>query len=523
VLLHIRTSEANKTVVQELTRRMFPQGQPEYIISRIALAYSISRGERLDLKDIKNSQGKEYKEETLFGSNKPYYVALVCQHYGIHKEDLNLPRYLKMHIDDGLERLNKIFTDNRNYTGLDFLIEHIERGSESLEEVTVGAVVNRNQTVTKDYFAGPLTLQFGHSLDEAHTPIRVVLNDTSIRNNAHLAVAGNSGTGKTQFALDLLRQFVENSGGGINFLYLDFKGLKKDDVKGMQPFFERTRTTFINAPEKPFPLNPLTFIDNVNEKNRLMGISKFVDIIATYAPRMGATQTQQLKDATKEAFARKKGGAYPSLHDISECLFEVTGGKADTLTQIMSSLSDYELFTSQTDAKSSFLNQNYYFSLSGDLDKTIRFTATFLTIYYVYNTFMSMENAPVNNGVQALRYVLLIDEAHVLFKDKKAQELLESILREIRSKGVAVVLLSQGIEEFNQPTFDFSSMCENAVLLEIKDRTNLKPMSRFLGFSDAETRVLGQSMGKIQKGQAVANVKEFKRGELFEVEQYWSK
>ena len=523
MLLHIKTSETNKTVVQELTRRMFPQGQYENVISRIALSYSISRGERLDLDKMRDSKGKEYKEDTLFGSNKAFYVALICQHYGIHKESLELQRYLKMHLDDGLERLSKIFADNRNYTGLDFLIEYIERGSESLVEVAVGEpVVNKNQTVTKGHFAGPLTLQLGHALDEARTPIRVVLNDTRLRNNAHLAVAGNSGTGKTEFAKDLLRQFVEKSDGGVNFLYLDFKGLKNDDVKKMQPFFERTRTTFINAPEKPFPLNPLTFIDNVNEKNRLMGISKFVDIIATYAPRIGATQTQQLKDATKEAFARQKSGAYPSMRDISECLFEVTGGKADTLTQIMRSLSDYELFANQTDAKTSFLTQNYYLSLSGDLDRSIRFTATFLTIYYVYNTFMSMENAPVTDGVQALRYVLLIDEAHVLFKDKKSQELLESILREIRSKGVAVVLLSQGIEEFNQPTFDFSSMCENAVLLDIKDRTNLKPMSRFLGFSEAETRLLSQSMGKIQKGQAVANVREFKRGELFEVEQYWN-
>lgn len=521
MLLHIRTSEANKTIVSELTRRMFPQGQSENVISRIALAYSLSQEVRLDLNDIRDTRGKEYKEETLFGAYRTYYVALVCQHYGIHKDDINLPRYLKMHVDDGLEKLNKLFAASKSYTGLDFLIDHIERGSEALEEVTVGAVVNKNQTVTKGHFAGPLTLQFGHTLDEARTPIRVVLNDTSIRNNAHLAVAGNSGTGKTEFAKDLLRQFVENSGGGINFLYLDFKGLKKEDVKKMQPFFERTRTTFINAPDKPFPLNPLTFIDNVNEKNRLMGISKFVDIIVSQAKGMGATQIQQLKDATKEAFARQKGGVYPSMHDISECLFAVTGGKADTLTQIMRSLSDYELFATKTDAKTSFLNQNYYFSLSGDLDRSIRFTATFLTIYYIYNTFMSMDNAPVTDGVQALRYVLLIDEAHVLFKDKKAQELLESILREIRSKGVAVVLLSQGIEEFNQPTFDFSSMCENAVLLEIKDRLNLKPMSKFLGYSDSGTRVLAQSMSKIQKGQAVTNVKEFRRGELFEVEQYW--
>lgn len=522
MLLHIKTSEANKRVVQELTKRMFPQGQTENVISRIALAYSISLGARLDLSDMRDSRGKEYKEETLFGSNKTYYVALVCQHYGIHKEDINLPRYLKMHVDDGLERLEKIFTTNKSYTGLDFLIDSIERGSEALEDVSVGAIISNNLTVSKGHFAGPLNLQFGRTLDDAHSPIKVVLNDTTQHSNAHLAVAGNSGTGKTQFALDLLRQFVDVSGGNLNFLYLDFKGLKNDDVKSMQPFFDRTKTTFINAPQKPFPLNPLMFIDNVNEKNRLMGISKFVDIITTYAPRMGATQTQQLKDATKEAFNRQKGGNYPSMRDISDCLFEITGNKPDTLTEIMRSLSDYELFASKADSKGSFLNQNYYFSLSGDLDKTIRFTATFLTIYYIYNTFMNMENAPINDGVQAMRYVLLIDEAHVLFKDKKSQDLLERMLREIRSKGVAVVLLSQGIEEFNQPTFDFSSMCENAVLLEIKDRLNLKSMSRFLGFSEAETRLLGQSMSKIKKGLAVSNVKEFKRGELFEAEQYWN-
>lgn len=232
---------------------------------------------------------------------------------------------------------------------------------------------------------------------------------------------------------------------------------------------------------------------------------------------MGATQIQTLKDATKAAFERSKESDYPSFQDVAECLFEVTGGKADTLTQIIQSLSEYELF--ETNPKESYLNHN--FSLSGDLDKTIRFSATFLTIYYIYNTFMNMENAPVHGDYQSIRYVLLIDEAHVIFKDKKSQDLLESILREIRSKGVVVVLLSQGIEEFNQPSFDFSSMCENAVLLNIKDKTNLKIMNRFLGFTDSESYVLAKSMGSIEKGQAITNLKEFKKGELFEVSQFW--
>lgn len=523
--LHIKTTEKNKTVVTELTRKFFPGGGgPENVVARIALAYSLARGVKLDVNGKQqDSKGKEYKEDTLLGQHKAYYIALLCQHYGIYKEDHNLATYLKMHVDDGLTRLNSLFEDSSSYSGLDFLMEHIERGTNSLVEAGAGMVNNYNQQITKGFFSGPLSLRFGRTLggpDKNSEPIWVVLNDTKMRNNGHLAVAGNSGTGKTRFALDLLRQISEVSHGEINFLYLDFKGLNKDDVKKLKPFFDKTNTTFIDAPQQPFPLNPLTFIDNVNEKNRLMGISKFVDIITTYAPRMGATQTQLLKDATRNAFISKKGGAYPSLGDVYEHLMELTSGKRDTLTEIMQNLGELEIFAAQQDLQKSFINRNYYFSLSGDLNKTLRFTSTFLTVYYLYNTFMNMPDAPVENGLQALRYVLLIDEAHVLFKDKKSQELLESILREIRSKGVVVMLLSQGIEEFNQPTFDFSSLCENAVLLDIKDKSNIKTMSRFLGLGDIDSKPLVRSMEKIERGQAVTNVKEFKKGELFEVEQY---
>jgi len=134
-----------------------------------------------------------------------------------------------------------------------------------------------------------------------------------------------------------------------------------------------------------------------------------------------------------------------------------------------------------------------------------------------------MENTPNENGCQGMRYVLLIDEAHVLFKEKKSQDLLEKILREIRSKGVSVVLLSQGIEEFNQPAFDFSSMCEIAFLLDIKDKNNSRMMNKFLGFSDKESAKVARSMEQIQKGQAISNIKEFKKGELFELKQFKDK
>ena len=131
-----------------------------------------------------------------------------------------------------------------------------------------------------------------------------------------------------------------------------------------------------------------------------------------------------------------------------------------------------------------------------------------------------MDNTPVENNTKALRYVILIDEAHVIFKEKKYQEILEKLLREIRSKGVAIVLLSQGIDEYNQPDFDFSSMCEIAFLLDIKDK-NQKVMEKFLGVSGNVGRKIARSMEKIEKGLAISNIKEFEKGELFAVNQFY--
>jgi DNA sulfur modification protein DndE len=132
---------------------------------------------------------------------------------------------------------------------------------------------------------------------------------------------------------------------------------------------------------------------------------------------------------------------------------------------------------------------------------------------------MNLEDSPTENDCKAIRYVILIDEAHVVFKEKKYQDLLEKILREIRSKGVIVVLLSQGIEEYNQKSFDFSSLCEIAFLLDIKNK-DTKMINKFLGFSEKEGSKLARSLENIKKGEAISNIKEFEKAELFKLKQF---
>jgi len=127
---HIRTSKENREVVAKLTRRL--NLGTENIISRIALTYSLSKERKLDLKNIQNSSGKEYSKAVLFGHYLDYYLGMVALHYSIHISDKDLPKYIKMHIDDGLQLLNEEINQRSNIDGFDFLIEKINLGISSI-------------------------------------------------------------------------------------------------------------------------------------------------------------------------------------------------------------------------------------------------------------------------------------------------------------------------------------------------------------------------------------------------------
>ncbi len=126
----IKTSKSNKYIVTDLSRK-FNLGA-ENIIARIALTYSLSKDRLLSLTDISDSQGKEYSKNVLFGSNLPYYVGLICVKYGLYKTDKDIPKYIKMHIDDGLQLLNNELRDNPNLNGYDYLIDKITNGLEDI-------------------------------------------------------------------------------------------------------------------------------------------------------------------------------------------------------------------------------------------------------------------------------------------------------------------------------------------------------------------------------------------------------
>lgn len=123
---YIRTSSSNKQNVIDLTYK-FNLGA-ENIIARLAIAYSLQSSVKFSPLDVKDSGGKEYRKSVLFGSLYPIYVAMLCTHYQISDKDKDIPKYFKLHLDDGLERIANEVNNNPNLVGYDFLFDKIHKG-----------------------------------------------------------------------------------------------------------------------------------------------------------------------------------------------------------------------------------------------------------------------------------------------------------------------------------------------------------------------------------------------------------
>jgi DNA sulfur modification protein DndE len=124
MLANIKTSKENKELVTKLTQKL--NLGAENIVARLAFSYSLNKNKMLELKNIQDSEGKEYSARVLFGNYETIYISLIATMYNLHSSDKNISRYIKMHIDDGLILINKEVANNDLITGNDFLINEFE-------------------------------------------------------------------------------------------------------------------------------------------------------------------------------------------------------------------------------------------------------------------------------------------------------------------------------------------------------------------------------------------------------------
>lgn len=168
-----------------------------------------------------------------------------------------------------------------------------------------------------------------------------------------------------------------------------------------------------------YEFNPLSIINSNDENERNIQIQAFSDIICGIA-NLGTRQSITLRKVIRD-FIEENKNKTPTIEDIYECLqlyYEESKIKPDTLIDIFDKLSN-GLFSEYRVGQKNIYEQNIYLNLPNHLPDTVRQLTVFFTLKYLLNVFTSLNDTqPDENKIKPMRYVIVVDEAHIYLKTK---------------------------------------------------------------------------------------------------------
>lgn len=481
--MRIRISKHNDEVIDRI--KSIYKFNTEGVIPRLAFAFSIQTNKHFDIKNdvAPSSDGRDFRDDKgLFGtiiegrSNYPIYKAILDKHYNQSLYEDEFSKLFKLHLDHGLVEIDKKLskTDFTSGGHISLLMKLVKNGLD-LQSSPVSLDSSLHKQLTVKEFSKPLSFILGST--EENDEIVIKINDLTEFDNRNIAIAGMAGSGKTQLIKDILYQISVNTENKLKFIYFDYKG--EGNASQLKPFLDATNCEFIDILNDGFNFNPLTSINiNEGERQKTFSIKAFVDTVSTFVPQMGTSQKHILQTVIA-GLIEEKGDVYPNMSELFAALeeyYETTKTKPDTLLAAIKDLSS-GLFSDEI--SENIIEKSIYLNLPPTLSDTLRQLCVFLLLRYFNFFFSSANDAEPIDNIMPLRYVIVIDEAHIYLKNKNARKALEDLFRLLRSKGVIVVMLSQGVEDYKTKEFDFASQVKLPICLNVqnKDPTFFEPLS----------------------------------------------
>jgi DNA sulfur modification protein DndE len=522
--MRIKRSKEQDRYINELTNLF--EFKYDGIISRIAFTYSLRNGNKFDSTKAENiaSDGKEFRDvKAVFGTSQsgksyyPIYKAILDEYYEYETTDEEFSRYFKIHLDEGLKKLkNEI--DELNITKgehVEYLAKCVNESLTLIEQKDSPRGHVEKEDIDFPEYKNLVDFELGTTADD--NKVSISLNDLNEFDSHHIAIAGMTGAGKTQLIKDILYQISKNTANNLNYIYFDYKG--EGNPNSLNNFLDSTNAKFVDLLNDEFDFNPLEYISLTNEREQNFQIQSFIDSVRAIETQIGVKQEHHLKQVIKGCFDNADVN-HPDLNDIERRLeeyYEENNISPDSLLSTISKLSS-GLFNREDDSTSRIFDKSIYLNLPITLADTTRQLCVFLILKYLLEQFSRADDTRPENSssIKPLRYIIVIDEAHVYLKNKNARKILEQLLRVIRSKGVVVVMLSQGIEDYKRKDFDFSSQVKIPICLNIKTK-DTKSLTNFLGTPSSQFK-LENAASNLENGKGLVN---FKEPTLFEIRQFY--
>lgn len=525
--MRIKISKRNSELIDQLTTLY--NFKHDGIIARIAFCYSVQLNKKFNSIDEIQlvSDGKDWRDDrSLFGistDEKSYFViyrAILDQHYGELLTDESFMKLFKKHLDFGLEKIHSDLLDKNTVAGyhISYLMKVVKNGLDLITEINPFIPLIESRKDLKSY-DNVVSICIGK--DDKNQEVNLKINDLSEFDSCNIAIAGMVGSGKTELVKDILYQISSQTKNELKFIFFDYKGEGSPDR--LKSFFDLTGCEMVDLKRGPFELNPLSFVNLNDSRAQDFNIKLFVDFVCTIATQLGAKQKHILQTVIKDCFAQKSvinNNVHPTLSDIFEALvlyYENNGIALDTLYSTISDLAT-NIFSDNNELEvDKIYDKSLYINLPIELSDTLRQLCVFLTLKYLLAEFSSANDTePNSERIKPLRYVIVVDEAHVYLKNKNASKALEDILRVLRSKGVVIIMLTQGVEDYKTKNFDFSSQIKIPICLNINDK-DYKLIESFVGTPRSKQK-LQETIKNLVPQKAIINITE---PQIIEINQFW--
>lgn len=483
-------------------RRLNLEGKDDLYTLRIALARSIQLNTNLEKQSTTKMGGdgkrKEITVPTLVQKDSVLFRALLQQFYKRKLTDDEYQDLLLRHIEHGLDVID---SETENFKGYEYLTAIAQSGIYQLKSPPV-----QPESPIQPGFGGILSIRVGVD-KETSLPIVINFNKTDEHTNNYVGIVGKPGSGKTYFAKYFLTELRKVSRFETNFIIFDYA---KGDIADDRDFVKGTRSEVLAVDNTPIPINIFVTPD-LSELGKRRTAEKIVRTIRDVEANIGKVQENNLYEAIINAYERVSFDPfpYPDFHLIREEL-EAIKDTADSLTSVFRPLTEHNLFARREIPVWDYL-----------LDKTVIFDlhrlsalkdlCVFLVLNEMYRQLMLLPDSNVDPITKAreMKTLVVIDEAHHFLKSKKRVSVLEDMIREIRSKGASVMLLSQSPDDYDQTEFNFLELLEFVYVLESNPSSH-KFLQQSFGLSLPEAKKLMRDVTELSQGEAFSRFKDNK-------------
>jgi len=423
------TSSETKEFIESLHPRVRARNQA--IVGRVALFLALREGVPSDFKP-KDAKGGTLNDEQVVGDelNDLVHAALNFRAGKMLVDESSYRQMFRLYFEYGCFRLKQIWDESRS-DQVRFVKELLKYG----KEVNLGLSSNKKTQIK--------TLP----VVEKEVKLKVLEDapDWSVNgpntNNGLLVISGQSGSGKSQLALDLLAQISQN---GVRFIFFDLKGELEENKDNLQQqenrkkFLEVTGASYIRLIQQPLPINP--FYRATKSAENAQVAHEIANIIRCFAPQLGANQERIIADSYKKL-------RNPDMESLANELR--SSGAEGVGLSIITKIQDYNLFANSKSAISQdeWLQNSLVIDFKQfGTDNETKALATALILNYLIKKFGRQE--AVREGVQPLKVVLFVDEAHLLLPKEHKAGLLSQLARQGRSWGFPIWLASQDADKF---------------------------------------------------------------------------